>query len=277
VNGTKIVTRQENELLEQLMFTDYYTNRMWYRTKISGDSSSTTTIKFIGRRMSAYQIYIDGEFKGEVADYEEHPGDIPISVQFENSKKDYILAIISISFGLHNGIHKENKESKGVRDVTVNGRDVSSNLWYHQKATAGENLRIYDVDKDRRMDVPWDHDVPKYVNQPLVWYKAIYDVPKEVCENAVINPLSVKIEANTLFRGHIFVNGFDLGMYLTLPGVCEGDVPCTDVPYVKEECGKPTQVLYHIPPEFVLQTNNRILIIEEKGGDPINVQIVRKA
>ncbi|KAL0484279.1 BGAL7 [Acrasis kona] len=270
----KVPVIKSNQLLEQLNVTQDDVNRMWYRVQVNQqvDDDQDVNISFKARHGSAYLFFVNDEFKGQVVSMEQ-VGDFKLTKNFKILKKNnYILSVLSVSFGLHNGVHKNQKEYKGILgEFLLNNKDISHDLWTHQKGLLGDHLGI--VDPNVRMDVvPWDDDVEKYKNTPLVWYVAEFDVPNKVSQLAVNNPVSVKIDQGSLHRGHVFVNGFDLGMYYTTPGKCEGSVPCSE--FVKDMCGKPTQIYYHIPPELVKERRNKIVIIEEIGGNVKDVQIV---
>ncbi|KAL0485670.1 beta-galactosidase [Acrasis kona] len=262
------------KLLEQLNVTGEDTHRMWYRAQVSVPSAEVSKLSFNGMAANAYLVFIDGEYIGQVYDIEVR-GTRNYKLEFKTNKNSYILEILSVSYGQHNEVYPDTRETKGViGDLIINGKDVGKSVttWVHQKKLAGEYLKIYQ--ESNRDLVHWDNQLEKFKNKALTWYTAKFNVPQKVSAQAVTNPVLVKVDAGTLNRGHIYVNGFDLGMYYTILGKCVGTYPCSVID--KSMCDQPSQTSYHIPPEFVKENGNIISIIEEQGGLIDNVKIVRK-
>lgn len=79
-------------------------------------------------------------------------------------------------------------------------------------------------------------------------------------------------------RGHAYVNGYDIGRYWLVKGRCDTLPPigggCTE--YDLDSCNKPTQWLYHVPPDWLNEGDNLLTLFEEVDGDPSQINIITK-
>jgi hypothetical protein len=223
--------------IEQLLVTEDDTPRLWYRTNATFVAGKNE-ITLAARRGSSMFFYVNGEAKGEWSDIAHAQGNLTAQFSFDmKTAGTYLLEIMSISFGLDNGVSAQLKEYKGiVGQVVLNGKQITNGTWLHQKGLSGEVLEIYT--ESGASSVKWDSDVKKYTKQELVWYRAKFDLSKDVLANAVTNPVLVTV--NGFQRGHIYVNGFDIGIYWTLPGKCGESIPCCTLD--RTMCDKPTQI-----------------------------------
>ncbi|KAL0484185.1 beta-galactosidase [Acrasis kona] len=260
------------ELLQAALdnHSDYH--RLWYRSLVQS-SPGSINITFDASRSTAFMLFINGSFISEW----NHPrhsyyeGTIKSTISFNlRSAGLHLVEILSVNFGVANDNHKNHFDTKGLTgSIYWNEKDITNNGWYHQLGLLGEIGRIYEKDI-----IKWDDNVEKSAGKALTWYKAQFDLSDDVVKHAASNPVHVHVEG--LQRGHIYVNNFDIGMYWTLKGDCKiSSTPCsvTDTSL----CDKPTQIMYHIPPEVLKSTGNVIIVIEELGAPSIHsVNIIRK-
>jgi len=86
------------------------------------------------------------------------------------------------------------------------------------------------------------------------------------------------IDLSSMTRGHAYVNGHDIGRYWLIKGRCDTLPPigggCTD--YDPASCNKPTQWLYHVPPDWLNDDENLLTLFEEVDGDPSQIKIIAK-
>jgi hypothetical protein len=204
---------------EQLNVTKDDTARLWYRTRAVFTTGDNKLI-IATRNALSLLVFVNGEYKGEWKELSHTQGNAIATIKI-NMKVggEYLLEILSISFGLDNDVRDDWKEQKGIVGmVALDGKDITKNSWYHQKGISGEVVELF-TDQGRSL-VKWDSNVTKYANRPLVWYHAQFSLKQKVIDAAVSNPVLVTVTG--LQRGHIYVNGFDIGMYWTIASHKEG-------------------------------------------------------
>jgi hypothetical protein len=159
-----------------------------------------------------------------------------------------------------------------ITDVWIDGGPphMNPNSWEHQKGLLGEYLQIYTEEGSSKVD--WDTQWMKSINKPVTWFQARFDLDHLVKEDLNANPILV--DAQGLNRGHIFVNGNDIGLYWLLQGICQdGSSYCQQA---QANCLQATQRYYHIPSDWLKPTNNLITIFDDLGApSPESVGLVQ--
>ncbi|TQE01673.1 hypothetical protein C1H46_012737 [Malus baccata] len=119
--------------------------------------------------------------------------------------------------------------------------------WGYQVGLLGEKMQIY---KEENIDnVEWS-DVGGSSNQPLTWYKTVFEPP--VGNDAVILNLS------SMGKGEAWVNDQSIGRYW--------------VSFLTSK-GKPSQTMYHVPRSFLKNSGNLLVLLEEYGGNPLHISL----
>jgi beta-galactosidase len=272
VAGKKIPVLINKTPIEQLNVTEDDTARLWYRANVTVSGSGHIHLVVQTRKANSLLVFYDGQLKGVWNEPSHAQGNIDATLDFTGNTGTRLLEILSVSLGLDNGVWAGGFEHKGiVGKVILNGVDITSNNWIHQKGLAGEVLQL-NTAAGRKL-VQWNTNWQVAKNKEITWYQATFDLPKEVVDNAVTNP--VLVNAQGLQRGHLYINEFDIGIYWTISGACTGRVPCCELDRTK--CDQPTQLLYFVPPDVLKQNANVITVIEELGAPNIgSVQIMRK-
>eukprot|EP00931_Biecheleriopsis_adriatica_P078401 TRINITY_DN51862_c0_g1_i1.p1 TRINITY_DN51862_c0_g1~~TRINITY_DN51862_c0_g1_i1.p1 ORF type:complete len:888 (+),score=109.52 TRINITY_DN51862_c0_g1_i1:39-2666(+) len=172
------------------------------------------------------------------------------------------LHILSVAMGLAN-TQVGPQSVKGIRQVTVNGQ-VNTGPWNHSWVLEGEEKAIFDPMSTG--SVTWQgYDHQKHKNEPLMWHKAVFDIPKDA--DILDTNTSFALDLSSMWKGIAYVNGFNLGRYWMKAGDCRG--ACA--PPVKnghcymhwKDCNKPTQTIYHIPSSVLKTKNNLVVLFEE--------------
>ena len=94
------------------------------------------------------------------------------------------------------------------------------------------------------------------------WYRARFALPSEL--GAV--GASASVNMSGFASGNVFVNGHNLGYFNLAAGNCskcsKGGFGCwPDGDYVPGGCGRPTQDMYHVPPEWLNAGRNNELLV----------------
>ena len=90
----------------------------------------------------------------------------PVSIPFN-------LTILSVSFGLDNGVHPGFVEKKGiVGNVYIGEMEITDNIWLHRPKLTGEIKQVYT--KEGSLMITWDSDISQYIQIPLTCSSTIY-------------------------------------------------------------------------------------------------------
>jgi len=215
------------------------------------------------QKASAMSVYIDGSFVGSLEDHNHDEGNITFSFGLGSlSPSKYTLSILSENFGYGNEIGRWGYSTKAkTKDLT--GRvAISGN-------SQTRNWEIDLVDGRVWLSFPGLHDLPfasklstvdrretQLVSKsPIEWSRASFATP---AYNASAASLFLDIPTG---RGHIWLNGHDLGMYWN---ITRGDT--TDY----------SQRYYLLPFDYlyVNGTLNELLLFNTLGGGHSSTRLV---
>ena len=268
--------------MEQLTVTNDETIYLWYRRNVTlSQPSSRSILEVQTRKGNALLVFLEGEYLGEFDEHQEGLGNVEATITLDLSSfkpnQQYLLEILSISLGLNSGVPAYNLEYKGiVGKIWLDGQllidnQTSTNFWQHQKGLVGEELEIYTEEGSSKVN--WSNDSSKDIGKPITWFQTRFDLDHLVREDINANP--VLFDAQGLNRGHVFINGNNIGLYWLLQGICNGrPVWCTQR---ETNCSEPTQRYYHIPPDWLMSKNNLITIFEHLGApSPASVHLVQR-
>jgi len=191
-------------------------------------------------------------------------GDISATVNIKTG--DNLIQLLVLTQGLINyGTFFETYTRGLMGTVKLNGVDITSGGWTHQVGLQGEAYQLYQQSGQGK--VTWNTNYAK--DKPLTWYKTNFDIPADVYSSGA--PLALDLSSTS--KGFVWVNGYNLGRYYPI-AIADGN--CQQCDYrgsfnpdkCREGCGMPSQNWYHVPREYVNQTNNLLVLLEEIGGDP---------
>ena len=269
--------------LEQLSLTNDETIYLWYRRNVTLQQPSASTNIIVQTRISnALLFFLDGQYLGEFDDHQHSGGSIQATVSVDLShfkaNQQYLFEILSISLGLDNNVGPDRYETKGiVGNVWIDEQllfdnQTEANFWQHQKGLIGEYLQIFTEQGSSK--VQWNAQWTKGINQPITWFQARFDLDHLDKEDTNANP--VLLDAQGLNRGHIFINGNDIGLYWLIQGVCSDTPPCC-CQQSQVNCLKASQRYYHIPSDWLMPKNNLITVFDYLGApSPGSVGLVQR-
>ncbi|KAL8556439.1 hypothetical protein ACS0TY_004040 [Phlomoides rotata] len=241
---------------ELYSFTKDKSDYAWFSTSIDferrdlpmrSDILPVLQIASLGHALAAF---VNGEYVGFG-----HGSNIEKSHVFKNSINLKIgmnhISILAMTVGLPNSGAYMERRFAGPRAITLEGLmagnlDITFNHWGQQVGVYGERMRIFTEEGSKK--VKW---VPYTSNPgPITWYKGYFDAP-EGSDPVAIRMMSME-------KGVVWINGLNIGRYW--------------VSYLSP-LGKPTQEEYHIPRAYLKPKGNLIVIFEETGGHPENIEI----
>ena len=252
--------------VEQLNITQDLTEYCWYTTRFTiADSQSATTLHIDSGTAQSFIAYIDDEYVGTCYNqYKNWPftADWQCNITVGDvSAGAHSLSLLSSALGIENGMGPGEvpfrNHWKGVKAggrVALGTVDLTTaNTWTLRPYLTGEYLDLPST--AGHSSVPWSTEWQAVTGQPLTWYYAQFpavDTPSS-------GVFSVLIDMTGFMRGHAFINGHDIGRYWLIEG----------------SDGKPTQLLYHIPPDWLVEGGmNTLTVLEEVGSvDPSQVRL----
>ena len=156
---------------------------------------------------------------------------------------------------------------------TYNQHTLLDQPWTSSWMISGENLSIFNPVTTNA--VKWKTVATNVAvkKASVVWFRAILDTPNVDGVLHSTTDVAYALNLTTMWKGTAYCNGFLLGRYWMVAGVCKG----TCAPPIKnghcymhwKNCNQPTQTLYHVPTS-VLNTNgkNLIVLFEEVNAAP---------
>jgi len=110
-------------------------------------------------------------------------------------------------------------------------------------------------------------------DMPLRWYRTHFTLSRA----ALAKPEPWAVAVGELSRGRLWINGHGLGRYWQAPtcAAVEADIACHPHLLI-ERSEQPNQRWYHIPPDWLRPGTNELAVLEEAGGQPTGVQLLRR-
>lgn len=269
-------------LWEQLNVTRDASDYLWYMTNINIDSNEgflkngQDPLLTIWSAGHALHVFINGQLSGTVYGGVDNP-----KLTFSQNVKMRVgvnqLSLLSISVGLQNvGTHFEQWNTGVLGPVTLRGlnegtRDLSKQQWSYKIGLKGEDLSLHTVSGSS--SVEWVEGSSLAQKQPLTWYKTTFNAP------AGNEPLA--LDMSTMGKGLIWINSQSIGRHW--PGyIAHGS--CGECNYAgtytdkkcHTNCGQPSQRWYHVPRSWLNPTGNLLVVLEEWGGDPTGIALVKR-
>ncbi|XXG85502.1 hypothetical protein AAC387_Pa11g0568 [Persea americana] len=266
-----------SQLLEQNNVTGGNSDYLWYMTSVSIRKHDPIYSKQMILRVHTMghglHVFFNGNHVGSSYSSDGKQDfvlEVPIKIKHHHRTNH--LALLSSTVGLKNygpffdmiptgiaGGAGGSVELIGNGKLTMN---LSTNPWTYKVGLNGEINQIWAED-----DIDWQYDsIP--IRSPLTWYKTTFSAPLGN------NPVVVNLQG--LQKGEAWVNGHSIGRFwptILAPSDCE---PCWyGGPYDPKKCatgcGLPTQNWYHVPRSILKSDNNSLVLLEEMGGSPFNV------
>ncbi|XP_024542252.1 beta-galactosidase 8 isoform X1 [Selaginella moellendorffii] len=273
VGGSGINKILAHALLEQISTTNDSTDYMWYSTRfeiLDQELKGGDPVLVITSMRDMVHIFVNGEFAGSTSTLKS--GGLYARVQQPIHLKAGVnhLAILSATVGLQNyGAHLETHGAGITGSIWIQGlstgtRNLTSALWLHQVGLNGEHDAI-----------TWSSTTSLPFFQPLVWYKANFNIPD--------GDDPVAIHLGSMGKGQAWVNGHSLGRFwpvITAPSTgCSDRCDYRGTYYSSKclsSCGLPSQEWYHVPREWLVNEKNTLVLLEEIGGNVSGVSFASR-
>lgn len=265
LSRTKSVTSQYP--LPQIALTGDTSEYLWYHASFQAPSNFDESdgdvlppvlwLKIIGRAANVYSVFIDGFPVESVADETHSPSsqnqEIEHWVSLGRHAKSHVrtLAILSESLGVSNYpifpntapsdfekgvVYAEVKREDNdeiLPFLTIKNADTVGDTWRMRVGLYGEQMRLFDPNQTKTSSVRWSSVEPKARVDGVTWVSAKFSMPSDWDRRKE----TVLLDASSMGRGHVWVNGHDLGRYWNL--------------LRKDESLTQTQRFYVVPNEWL--------------------------
>lgn len=269
-------------LVEQINTTADKSDYLWYSLSVNikndepflQDGSATVLhVKTLGHVLHAY---INGKLSGSGKGNSGHSNftiEVPVTLVPGENKIDLLSATVGLQnygafFDLKGAGITGPVQLKGFKNGSTT--DLSSKQWTYQVGLKGEEMGL-----SSGGSTLWKSQTELPTNQPLIWYKASFDAP------AGDTPLSMDFTG--MGKGEAWVNGQSIGRFW--PTYTAPNNGCTDPCNYRggynankclKNCGKPSQLLYHVPRSWLKSSGNVLVLFEEMGGDPTKLSFATR-
>ncbi|KAJ0903450.1 putative beta-galactosidase [Helianthus annuus] len=267
-------------ILEHLNVTKDKTDYLWYITRVHVSDediahwkeNTVTPLLKIDSMRDVLLIFINGQLIGS----SNSKGDWVEVVQQVQLKQGYNdLMLLSETVGLQNYGAFLEKDGAGFKGhITLTGfKNGDVNLtyssWTYQVGLKGEFQKLYAIDNDESSG--WTNLTHEKVPSILSWYKTYFDSPG--------GKDPVVVDLSSMGKGEAWVNGHHIGRYWTLAAPEDGCQETCDYrgsynsDKCQTNCGKPTQIWYHVPRSWLRPSDNLLVLFEETGGNPFEISV----
>ncbi|EMS56907.1 Beta-galactosidase 15 [Triticum urartu] len=265
-------------ILEHLNVTKDTSDYLWYTTSVNisdedvgfWSSKGVLPALKIDQIRDVARVFVNGELAGSQVG---HWVSLKQPVQFVQGLNK--LTLLSEIVGLQNYGAFLEKDGAGFRgQVKLTGLpngdiDLTHSVWTYQVGLKGEFSMIYAPEKQACAE--WSGMQIDDILSPFTWYKTMFDAPKGT------DPVAIYL--GSMGKGQAWVNGHLIGRYWSLVAPESGCSSSCNYPGAYSEskcqsnCGMPTQSWYHIPREWLQESDNLLVLFEETGGDPSKISL----
>ncbi|KAM3352984.1 hypothetical protein ACQJBY_024264 [Aegilops geniculata] len=242
-----------NRLFEHLSTTKDETDYLWYLTRYDYRSNGDTQLVLnVESQAHVLHAYINNDYIGSVHGSHDGPRNIVLKTPITLRKGQNSISLLSVMVGSPDSGAYMERRIFGVRKVSIQqghqkSHSLSNELWKHQVGLSGEMNNIYTREGSSRAQ--WTA-INKSMHLPLIWYKTTFDTPWGS------DPVTLNL--SSMGKGEAWINGESIGRYWAS---------------FKTPSGQPSQSLYHIPQYFLKPRENTLVLMEELGGDPLQISV----
>ncbi|CAJ2628195.1 unnamed protein product [Trifolium pratense] len=276
----------QNTIVDQKNVANDSSDYLWYMTRLDIDHKDPVWTKNMTLRINGtghvIHAFVNGEHIGSHwATYGIHNDQFETKLKLRHGRND--ISLLSVTVGLQNYGKEFDKWQDGlvspIEIIGKNGdetiiKDLSSHKWTYKVGLHGWENNFFSQDSLFASSKWQSHHLP--INRMFTWYKTTFQPP--------LGSDPIVVDLQGMGKGYAWVNGHSLGRiwpsYNADEDGCSDD-PCdyrgeyTDTKCVTN-CGKPSQRWYHVPRDFIEDGVNTLVLFEEIGGNPsqVNFQTV---
>ncbi|XP_062094078.1 beta-galactosidase 6 isoform X2 [Humulus lupulus] len=242
-----------NTLLEHMNMTKDETDYIWYTLRFDHNISSIEAILHAESLAHVAHAFLNGVYLGNAHGNKSYSKFILESPLILNGGINNI-SLLSVMVGLPDSGAFLEKRIAGLTKVEIYSKsgnesyDFTDYEWGYQVGLLGEKLQIYKEQNSN--NVEWNKYEDPSNHTTLTWYKVVFDSPTGN------DPLALNLSA--MGKGEAWINGNSIGRYW--------------VSFLTAK-NEPSQSLYHIPRSFLKESENLLVLLEEIGGNPLQITL----
>uniref|UniRef100_A0ACD5VVP2 Uncharacterized protein n=1 Tax=Avena sativa TaxID=4498 RepID=A0ACD5VVP2_AVESA len=242
-----------NRLFEHLSTTKDETDYLWYLSRYDYRSDGHDQIVLnVESQAHVLHAYINNDYVGSVHGSHDGPRNIILKTPITLKEGRNSISLLSVMVGSPDSGAYMEQRTFGVRKVSIQqehqkSHSLNNELWKHQVGLSGETNKIYTLEGSSHAQ--WTA-IDKSIHLPLIWYKTTFDTPWGN------DPVTLNL--SSMGKGEVWINGESIGRYWVS---------------FKTPSGQPSQSLYHIPQYFLEPRENTLVLMEEMGGDPLQITV----
>ncbi|KAG2301054.1 hypothetical protein Bca52824_029705 [Brassica carinata] len=242
-----------NALLEHTNLTKDKSDYLWYTLRFESSSPCENPSLYIESLGHVVHVFVNNALAGSghgSRNITVVKLQVPVSlIDGQNN-----ISILSGMVGLPDSGAYMEKKSYGLTKAQIscggtNAIDLSGSQWGYLVGFLGDKGRLQQ--RGNLESMKWSTNGAGLIkNQPLAWYKTMFDEPK--------GDGPVGLNMASMGKGEVWVNGESIGRYW--------------VSFLTPS-GHPSQSIYHIPRAFLKPSGNLLVVFEEEGGDPLGISL----
>ncbi|XP_074317084.1 beta-galactosidase 15-like isoform X2 [Silene latifolia] len=270
-------------LIEQKAATNDTSDYLWYMTRVNLDKNDIIWSDDMRIRVNSsghvLHIYVNGQDLGYDYGKDDSYGINSFEKKIKLKAGKNVIALLSATVGLKNyGAYFDMVptgitgpvELLGVRGDETVIKNLTLHTWSYLTGLQGLDRDMLFSERSVHA-TRWRSSGDFRINTTLTWYKTTFKAP--------IGTDPVVVDLTGMGKGAAWVNGQSIGRYW--PAFVAGEDGCSldacdyrgqyDNNKCVTNCGKPTQTLYHVPRSFLKDDVNTLVLFEEFGGNPSQV------
>ncbi|XP_050256859.1 beta-galactosidase 6-like [Quercus robur] len=241
---------KSKRLLEQTSTTKDKSDYLWYTLRFQHNLPCTEPILHVESLAHVARAFLNNIYIGSANGRFRQGFSMDIPIMLNKGMNN--ISILSVIVGLQgSGAYLERRVT-GLTTVEIQCNkkvlyDFKNYKWGYKVGLLGEELKIYK--KTKLGDAVWSKNRIS-TNEILTWYKIFFNAPKGN------DPVALNL--SSMGKGETWVNGQSIGRYW--------------ISFHDSE-GKPSQIMYHVPRSFLKASGNLLVLLEEAGGNPLQISL----
>ncbi|KAL5673210.1 hypothetical protein ACJX0J_017516, partial [Zea mays] len=247
------ISHVKNQLCEHLSTTKDETDYLWYLSMYNSRRNENGDLVLnVEAHAHILHAFINNDYVGSVHGSHDKPGNIVLNVSISLREGQNSISLLCVMVGSPDSGAYMERRTFGVRKMSIKRRQqrphsINIELWKHQVGLYGETNKIYTSEGSSHAE--WTA-FSKSIHLPLIWYKTTFDAPWGN------DPVTLNL--TSMGKGEVWINGQSIGRYWVS---------------FKTPSGQSSQSMYHIPRYFLKTGENLLVLMEETGGDPLQITV----
>ncbi|CAI0556757.1 unnamed protein product [Linum tenue] len=243
---------RSQKLLDHISTTKDASDYLWYTFRYDNQRISNGGLLNVTSLGHALHVFVNGQRVGSAHGSHEKPGFNLVAQlpQGANNAGTTNVSLLSVTVGLQDSGAFLEKKAAGPIKVVIQDQnnvvhDFRKHPWGYQVGMVGEKLQVFT--EQGAGQVQWRSFSNGF--NPITWYKTVFDAPLE--------DAPIALNLGSMGKGEAWVNGQSIGRFWASYHTPKGS----------------SQTWYHVPRSWIKPSGNLLVVLEEEGGNPLNVSL----